>query len=138
MKSQTRLMSLAAILALIVACPLIAGAQGASAAHGKIWGMVQTEGESAVNIFDRDTSVVIRRLHNSRPGRIIGTSAVTNGRYAVDMDDQPAGKYLISVDPGGDSLYLPGTAVVNYPGRGASVHQNWTLSQQQSAIPHLE
>lgn len=138
MKSQTRLMSLAAILALILAYPLIAGAQGASAAHGKIWGMVQTQGQSAIDIFDRDTSVVVRRLHNSRAGRIVGTSAVSHSRYSVDMDDLPAGKYLVSVDPGGDSLYLPGTAVVNYPGRGASVRQNWTLSQQQSAVPHQE
>src|SRR5579875_1275306 len=136
MNTQTRLMSLAAILGLILAFPLVVKAQGASAAHGKIWGVVQTQGESAVNIFDRDTNVVVRRLHNSRPGRIVATSAVSNGRYSADMDDLPAGKYLVSVDPGGDSLYLPGQAVVNYPGHGASVHQNWTLSMQQSAIPH--
>jgi|GEM_PF-6822855 hypothetical protein len=138
MNSTTRLMSLAATLGLILALPFIVEAQGASAAHGKIWGVIQTQGESAVNIFDRDTNVVVRRLHNSRAGRIVATSAVSHGRYSVDMDDLPAGKYLVSVDPGGDSLYLPGQAIVNYSGHGASVHQNWTLSMQQSAIPHLQ
>ena len=110
---------------------------GASAHSKQIWGSVHTEDRSTVNIFDKEVTVLIRKYHPKRLGRIIAFGAVSGGHYAVNMGDLPAGKYVVQVDPGG-SEYGGGERVVSYPGSGGSVNQDWTLYLGRGAIPSGE
>ena len=93
---------------------------GASAHQNQIWGSVHTEDRSTVNIFDKEVTVLIRKYHPKKLGRIIAFGAVSGGQYTVNMGDLPAGKYVIQVDPGG-SEYGGGERVVSYSGNGGSV-----------------
>jgi hypothetical protein len=135
---KLRFVPLLPILAALAACPAVALAQAEPSHEARIYGVVQTAEQSVANIFDRNTTVVVRALHNSRMGPIVGISKVSNGHYSVDMSGRPAGQYLVAIDTGGDSLYLPGESVVKFPGGSASVRQNWTLSTYESAVPHRE
>lgn len=111
---------------------------GATPHLGQIWGSVQTRNMATSNSSRlADVAIVIRKVHGGRPGRIVGYSAINNGSYSVDMGDLPAGKYLVQVDPGGSS-YMTGERLVDYPGRGGSAKQNWTVSTDQTAVPALE
>jgi hypothetical protein len=110
---------------------------GASAHPKQIWGSVHTEDRSTVNIFDKEVTVLIRKYHPKRLGRIIAFGAVSGGQYAVNMGDLPAGKYVVQVDPGG-SEYGGGERIVSYPGNGGSVNQDWTLYLGRGAIPSGE
>jgi hypothetical protein len=110
---------------------------GAAAHQNQIWGSVHTEDRSTVNIFDKEVTVLIRKYHPKRLGRIIAFSAVNGGHYAVNMGDLPAGKYVVQVDPGG-SEYGGGERVVSYSGNGGSVNQDWTLYMGRGAIPSEE
>ncbi len=110
---------------------------GASAHQNQIWGSVHTEDRSTVNIFDKEVTVLIRKYHPKKLGRIIAFGAVSGGQYTVNMGDLPAGKYVIQVDPGG-SEYGGGERVVSYSGNGGSVNQDWTLYLGRGAIPSEE
>ena len=110
---------------------------GAAAHQNQIWGSVHTEDRSTVNIFDKEVTVLIRKYHPKKLGRIIAFGAVSGGHYAVNMGDLPAGKYVVQVDPGG-SEYGGGERVVSYSGNGGSVNQDWTLYLGRGAIPSEE
>jgi hypothetical protein len=84
-----------------------------------------------------EVAIVIRRVHDGKVGRIVGYSAIHDGSYFVAMGELPAGKYMVQVDPG-ESFYMPGVWLVNYPGGGGSVKQDWTLSTDQTASPSVE
>src|SRR5262249_6329254 len=111
---------------------------GASGHQNQIWGSVHTEDRSTVNIFDKEVTVLIRKYHPKKLGRIIAFGALrSGGHYVVNMGDLPAGKYVVQVDPGG-SEYGGGERVVSYPGNGGSVNQDWTLYLGRGAIPSGE
>src|SRR5260370_18003632 len=76
---------------------------GASAHRNQIWGSVHTEDRSTVNIFDKEVTVLIRKYHPKKLGRIIAYGAVSGGHYAVSMGDLPAGNHVVHADPGGSS-----------------------------------
>jgi hypothetical protein len=137
MKLASKLMI--SLTGLILLIPLMAtrgAAQSAASGEhkGQLWGTVRTQAESTANIFDKDVSIIVREYHHHGLGKIVKMSEVRNGRYAVDMRGLPADRYVVIVDTGG-SDYQGGEAVVKYPGSTGDVHQNWTLSMNQSAIP---
>ena len=70
-------------------------------------------------------------------GKVVGFSEIKNGKYAVDMGDPPAGKYVIMVDPDA-SDYMQGERLIEYPGPVRGKRQNWTISTEQIAILSLE
>jgi hypothetical protein len=126
----------------LLAAPVGAMAQEApsvrTAAHAnQIWGSVRTEERSTENIFDKNVTILIRTYHENRLGKIVAFGEVKHAHYAVDMGSLPGGKYVVQVDTGG-SEYGGGERVVDYPGHGSSVNQNWTLYMGQSAIPAKE
>ncbi|HXM34246.1 MAG TPA: hypothetical protein VN920_03590 [Pyrinomonadaceae bacterium] len=126
----------------LLAIPVGAIAQEASsegnAAHAnQIWGSVRTVDRSTENIFDKNVTILIRMYHENRLGKVVAFGEVKNAHYAVDMARLPRGKYVVQVDTGG-SEYGGGERLVDYPGNGSSVNQNWTLYMGQSAIPARE
>jgi hypothetical protein len=59
---------------------------GASAHQNQIWGSVHTEDRSTVNIFDKEVTILIRKYHPKRLGRVIAFGMVqSGGHYAVNM-----------------------------------------------------
>jgi hypothetical protein len=111
---------------------------GGGSHQGQIWGKVRTH-NMATSRFSRleKVTIVVRDITDGRPGGIVGISKINHGQYAVDMDALPAGKYVVMVDPGG-SFYMTGERLVNWPGPGGSVEQDWTVSTEQMAVPSLE
>lgn len=142
--NRLRLMAATISLATMVAIGLVfaphtRGDIGANTgAHAnQIWGSIQT-GSMAPDGYRLDEmTIVIRRIHQSRPGRIVGIGSIDNSNYSIDMGKLPAGKYLVQVEPG-DSFYLGGERLVSYPGPGGVVNQNWTVYTDRSAIPALD
>lgn len=125
-------------LVLLIFLAATTGGVARSATGGEhkdqIWGTVGTQEQSTANVFDKDVSIIVREYHHHGLGKIVELGHVRNGRYVVDMHDLPAGRYVVIVDTGG-SDYQNGEIVVKYPGPNGSVHQNWTLSMNESAIP---
>jgi hypothetical protein len=111
---------------------------GDSSHQGQIYGTVQT-GNMATGNQSRmdDVTIIVRKDKDGKLGKVVGFSGITNGMYAVDMGDLPAGKYVVMVDSGA-SFYKSGERLVEYPGRSGSKRQNWTISTNQNAIPSLE
>jgi hypothetical protein len=143
MNSQKFILAATALAAaVIVAVFNVAPTQGqtsSSDAHrGQIYGTVQTANMAAGNqVRMDDVAIVVRSVKEGRLGKVVGFSAIRNGKYAVDMADLPAGKYVVMVDPGA-SYYMQGERLIEYPGREGSKKQNWTISTEQVAIPSLE
>jgi hypothetical protein len=84
-----------------------------------------------------DVTIVVRLVKDGKPGKIVGSSAIKNGKYVVNMGDLPAGKYVVMVNPG-TSGYMPGERLIEYPGREGSKEQNWTISTMRIANPQTE
>ena len=84
-----------------------------------------------------DVTIVVRNAKRGKLGKIVGFSPIKDGKYAIDMGDLPAGKYVVEVDPGA-SYYRQGERLVEYPGRSGSARQDWTLSTSKPAIPSLQ
>jgi len=140
-RSLAAAMAVSAALIIVFFSPSLAQAQtsNSDASHqGQIYGNVQTANEAAFNQLRLDdVTIVVRRVKSGRTGRIVGFSAVKDGKYAIEMGSLPAGKYVVMVDPGASS-YKQGERLVEYPGPQGSKRQNWTISTDQNAIPSLE
>jgi hypothetical protein len=137
-----RLAATALAAALLVAFFNVAPTQGQTSGgdthQGQIYGTVQT-GNMATTNQSRldDVTIVVRNAKREKLGKIVGFSPIKDGKYAVDMGELPAGKYVVEVDPG-PSYYRQGERLVEYPGRGGSTKQDWTLSTSKPAIPSLQ
>lgn len=126
--------SLAALVATMAQEPPSVRAAG----HlNQIWGSVRTEEGSTENIFDKNVTIVLRSYNKNRRGKIVAFGEVKNAHYAVDMGSLPGGKYVVEVDTGG-SEYRGGERLIDYPGNGSGVNQDWTLSLNKPAIPSKE
>jgi len=79
----------------------------------QIYGTVQT-GNMATTNQSRlaDVTIVVRNAKRGKLGKIVGFSPIKDGKYAVDMADLPAGKYVVEVDPGA-SYYMQGERLVD-------------------------
>jgi hypothetical protein len=111
---------------------------GESSHQSQIYGAVQTANMAAGNqIRMNDVTILVRKVKEGRLGKVVAFSEIKNGKYALDMGDLPAGKYVIMVDPGA-SDYMQGERLIEYPGPGGSKKQDWTISTEQIAIPSLE
>jgi hypothetical protein len=143
MKNPKSLLAATAFAVFLIVAFNVATAQsqistGDASHQGQIYGTVQT-GNMAVGNQGRmdDVTIVVRSAKDGKLGKIIGSSKIKDGKYAVDMGDHPAGKYVVLVNPGA-SFYKPGERLVKYPGPSGSKKQNWTISTNQNAIPSLE
>ncbi len=143
MKNPKVLLAATAFAAILMAAFFSAvsarGQTSGDASHqGQIYGTVQT-GNMAVGNQGRmdDVTIVVRSAKGGKLGKIIGSSKIKDGTYAVDMGNHPAGKYVVLVNPG-TSFYKSGERLVKYPGPNGSKKQNWTISTNQNAIPSLE
>ena len=127
------------MVAFFSAAPTQAQPSSGNASHqSQIYGAVQTANMAAGNQTRMDdVTILVRKVKEGRLGKVVGFSAIKNGKYAVDMGDLPAGKYVVMVDPGA-SGYMQGERLIEYPGPGSRKRQNWTISTEQIAIPSLE
>ena len=129
----------AALMVAFFNVALIQGQTSSGDAHkGQIYGTVQT-GNMATTNRSRldDVAIVVRNAKRGKLGKIVGFSPIKDGKYAVDMGDLPAGKYVVQVDPGASYL-MTGERLIQYPGRDGSAEQDWTLSTSKPAIPSLQ
>ena len=93
----------ALMVAFFNAAPTQGQTSNGEASHqGQIYGTVQTPNMSAGVSGYRmdDVTIVVRTVKGRKPGKIVGSSAIKNGKYVVNMGGLPAGKYLVMVNPG--------------------------------------
>jgi hypothetical protein len=147
---RSLLLSSASTLALLVIFEMLGLSSYAAAQSNnhpnEIWGSVRTQARSTANIF-KNVVINVHKVNSNQVGPVVASTQVVNRsnppgtgtyHYAVNMGNLPAGKYLVKVLPIAGSEYGAGERLINYPGAGGSVRQDWTLVLGQPAVPAKE
>lgn len=130
----------AAAIRLILLCGvsfLMSACATSTPPAGYVWGQVRTaENQPAPNV-----AIGAARLEDGRTvSPVVTTTTDQAGRYMLDIQQLPAGDYVVIVNPGPSMAggHVGGQTVIALSGPNDSRHLDWTLSANPPVLPDPE